>query len=937
MFNKLFKPRWQHRKVAVRIAAVNELAPDDPVLREVAANDGEPSVRRHALRRITDLSALAKLYREDPDESVREGAGKRLKRLLAAEEEGAPEASLRQGMMLELGEEELLAYVLQHAPEAELRHAALAQITRPALLAQTALGDRSGELRLAALERIDRVPTLERLAREAKGKDKRVARRARERLEALRAESERPERQRAICEGVEALVAQGAVDLVACDRLKREWHDLLPAASEALAQRYAAACDAFAGAQAQLQAEAALTARQRELCERSEQLQQEVEGSEADLIGMDSAITLLQRAWQGLEEEGAALSPSLAERFHGALAATERRRSERLRQRQEQARLQAIIDELEALPETAPAPKRLEQIEQAWRAADGEQALRHTAALRSHYAQALQRAQQHLARQGEECRALQQEVTTLLGELEGALEEGQLKLAASCHDKARERINRLQSLGGRVGDAQQKRLHQAAARLRELRDWRRFGTDRAREQLLEELDALQKKPLAPLKQAEAVKGVRERWRQLDRKGGPAAEELWQAFDEAAEAAYTPCRAYFEEQQQQRAAHLEARRRFLDEIEQFLHGAEAEDAHALEQRLQQAKKRWPKLGGVEHREWRAVNDRFRRLIEAGEQRLEPRREQEKVRREGLIAKVERLADEPDLEKALSDTKAAQAAWRPEVSAHRHVEQALWRRFKAACDAIYARQRQQSQARRAAEQEAHARLERLCGEIEGLVAGLDESSLPRARGRLAELQAEWEASRGSKGLGKRYAAACAAFRQAEEGIRQRQADAERQHLLEKIGLCEGLEAQLFNSTAAGQDENRWQALPPLQHAALEQALTARYRRALAALEQGGATLEGERAAAVENLAQRQALCLELELLADIDSPAAFAEERMALQVEMLAGAMTGQLSAAERQTLLQQRLAEYLALGPVPEEEQGALLQRLQAVLNSAALL
>ena len=87
MFKKIFRPKWQHRKAQVRLAALRELAVTDPILLQMAREDNEPSVRQQALRRIGDLQSLFLLLADERDMAVREACNKRLKRLLAGQEE----------------------------------------------------------------------------------------------------------------------------------------------------------------------------------------------------------------------------------------------------------------------------------------------------------------------------------------------------------------------------------------------------------------------------------------------------------------------------------------------------------------------------------------------------------------------------------------------------------------------------------------------------------------------------------------------------------------------------------------------------------------------------------------------------------------------------------------------------------------------------------
>lgn len=938
MLSKIFKPKWQHRNADVRIAALGELDADDPVLLEVAGSDDEPKVRCHALRRIDDLPALIALLGREHNEDVRECVRKRLKCLFAGEGAASQAPSTRRQLLPQVDDEEVLGYVLRHAVEIELRHAALSIVSRPSMLAEVALADPSGDLRLAAVERIERDATLERVARQAKGKDKRVARRARERLESMRMESERPRRQQAICEELEQLVVQGGVDLVAFGRLQKAWQAVLPAVDE-LGQRFEAACRAFDECQSKLKAEAALTARQRELCERIEELRRTIEQETGDLNGMDSAITLLQRAWQGLEEEGAALNPSLVERFHHALQATEQRRREKLAQGEVRNRLQAVVERLQDLKPGFDAAT-LKAIEAQWREAGGNDTHPSLAELQGKYKQLQQQLRRRLEAQGEERKQLSAEVDELLAQLMGALDEGQLQQAVSAHDKLRDRHERLRGQGGELSSGQQRLLHKAAGRLNELRDWRRFGTHQAREALLEQAQALASSSLEPLKLAEEVKRLRNEWRRLDRKDGPAGEARWQAFDQAMETAYAPCADYYEKQQQERHAHTEAREQLLSEIERHYEETDWENADwaAVEKWVHQQRKRWHKQGGVEPRVWRDLNQRFNKLLGRYEAHLGPLRESEKARREALIHRVEQLLEEPDLAQALTETKAAQAAWRPLVSSASRVEQGLWRRFKSACDAVFARQREQARVQRAAQHDEQAKLEQVCEEIASLASALSSENLSEGRTRLAELKAHWlEAQtsgvRRNKALMSRFDAAQSAFAGAEAAIEKRRDEAEQRLLLQKANACDALDALLFTADRTAEPERiaSWESLPPLRDSQLERILAERFERTRAALAAGGEEAEVLTAAAGDNLAQRRKLYLQLELLSGIESPAAFAEERLAVQVAMLPGAMTGKMSADERGEKAKQLLVELLATGPVAAEAHAECRERLQAVL------
>jgi len=559
--------------------------------------------------------------------------------------------------------------------------------------------------------------------------------------------------------------------------------------------------------------------------------------------------------------------------------------------------------------------------------------------LHERFTSLLQQAHRALAEHDQVAQVLQQEYGQLLAQMETELGEGRVQQASVCRDKLGDREKKLSALGYRPSIQQQRRSKLANARLRELRDWRRFGTDNAREELLQRMHELASAPLEPLKQAEAIKGLRAAWKQLDKRDGIPAETLWQAFDEAAEAAYAPCREYYEAQANQRGQNVAARRQFLEELERDFDAVDWQQADwaAQEQRVQRAKKNWPRLGGVERNDWEALNARFKLCLAAFERQLSSRRESEKRRREALIDQLEALVDEPDLAKALAATREAQATWRPDVSCSQRVEQGMWRRFKAACDAVYERQRARADEQRRHEQEQVSELQRLCEQAEALAEEAREQP-EGVRRRLDELRQQWRDStaklpRRSKALQQRFDAAIRAISEAGEALARGKQAAAQTALLKKASLCDALEAQLFGPAQAAQYEalvSAWQELDALPDTALEQALAERFARALELLSSGG-DASALTALAQENLQRRQGLCLQLEILCGVESPAAFTEERLAMQVQLLAGAMTGQLRGDERPGQLRQLLEQYCRIGPVPPAQSDALQARLEAVL------
>ena len=239
----LFKPKWQDKDAAIRRAAV---AADHDVelleaLPRLVREDPDAAVRLAALKRLNDYENWRERSTGDADRSVRDTCRQTYIALLCAATSQPPLA--RRIAELDTLAPEELERVATTSLDRDLRSAALAQVSKPAVLADRAVADPDAALRLAALERIAEPNLLERIAEKARKTDKNVARRARERLEAMRIAAGDTtaiaERARALCERVDALMriplATATSELESIDA---EWMGLGSSIPAELSARY---------------------------------------------------------------------------------------------------------------------------------------------------------------------------------------------------------------------------------------------------------------------------------------------------------------------------------------------------------------------------------------------------------------------------------------------------------------------------------------------------------------------------------------------------------------------------------------------------------------------------------------------------------------------------------------------------------------------------
>jgi hypothetical protein len=169
------KPRWQHHKPEVRLAAIDEVE-DPAILLEVLRTDQDPGVRARALSRIEASETLDGLIDEPPDSmtaELREQArAQRLRQLLTAE-----------GKLPDSASDATLLRITYLADDPDLIESAIDHIEALGTRMDIAAGHPAARARLAAARSVDHIESLQTLMQQTKHKDKAVFRHCRERVD----------------------------------------------------------------------------------------------------------------------------------------------------------------------------------------------------------------------------------------------------------------------------------------------------------------------------------------------------------------------------------------------------------------------------------------------------------------------------------------------------------------------------------------------------------------------------------------------------------------------------------------------------------------------------------------------------------------------------------------------------------------------------------
>lgn len=516
----------------------------------------------------------------------------------------------------------------------------------------------------------------------------------------------------------------------------------------------------------------------------------------------------------------------------------------------------------------------------------------------------------------------------LVEAMEAALAQGQLHIAAE-HDKTLK-----ESKTGRLSPTQAERLAHVRADLKRLSDWARWGGNVSREELVHAVESLPAEGLGMSELAKKVGSMRERWKALDGISGAAPKSLWEKFDAACTAAYAPAAAHFKHLADERHANAAKAQQLVDEANALIAkdmaqleaagGAQADreeaasgnlphthDWRTLASSTQRLRQAWSRLGTIDRKDKKRLDAAFSKAMDALMAPLDSQRKIEVARREQLIEEVGKLNP---LDRHTIDTlRRLQESWQGHARAlplERKTEQALWQKFRAACDQIFAKRKEHAHA---ADHERKAHLharEAICAGLESATFEGDDKAVLAAIGKaLKDAAAAWHASgvvprASEQKIDQRYRAAVGALQSQADAIRKRAGAAQANALREKLRLVQALESALGEDgeiDSAGWN-SRWQALAALP-ADQERTLRTRFDAALKAAGEG-ATARSAYAGQLEiNRPRLLSEVLRLEIVAGIDSGAEFAKDRLKMQVEVLQSSLkSGQKPASHAAQLL-----------------------------------
>lgn len=949
MFKSLFKPKWQHAKPDVRIAAISQFRSDDPeqqrILEQMARNDAVPAVRIAALQRLQHIDTLVGIIQNERDGDTRQKAQSHLLTLLGPDAELTPAIS---AFLASLGPERLLP-LLERTRNQAFGERILAGIADQTTLASLATRLPLAVLRQSAAQRVEEPALLDELLKSARGKDKSVYRIVKDKLDLIhqeqQAEVSAGQKISDLCTALEAhaRLPMDPLYVAKFEHLQKQWQRSASQATADQQQRYQRAC---AQCRAQIEENAVEASKlQEEAQKRRQAIQERVAACEqleeafkqlsfnAVLESDDTPAlaALLKTQKVRWEEASTVVEPQADERkrFQKIYAVLENLLSaaQQLQKRADAIRQSAMAlleSDVHKMHELIALKKALDEVSESirWPAEVRlpevldmrQRALEHFAALHD----TLQKAEQAALQRVDEG------VKLLLKEIE----RGNLKAA---NNALRDCQQQVKLLPMNRAQTYQRQLRELTIKVNELRDWQGFATLPKKEALCESMEALVGAELDPQALANRVKRLQDEWRMLGSSDAERTQKLWERFSTAADKAYEPCREYFEKLSQVRETNLAAREAICQQLDEYLHQTDWTkiDWRAAREIFELAKQEWRNHSPVERKAGKDLQNRFNSLLQELQTRIESEFEKNAQARRALIAEAESLLDASDLHGAIEKAKQLQRQWKDTGMVTPREDGKLWKQFRAACDGLFSR-RDQQRADAQAERDRHlSDAEAICDQIEKLAesAGFDSQS---ANEQFQQLQEQFDQlgplpKEQVESVRKRYRAVSDHFRQNLSHAQIRNRSRRFDSLWQVAEWFDDQEAHLL----AGETVSLGGGLPvsdPLPGNAEQVALSR--LKALQSIDPAAAN----HALLAENAEKLRELCLRLEIGAGVDSPAEDKEYRMQFQIARFnkgAGQRDSRLSPAE---LLEQLQIEWLGIGPVSAAERQRYANRFRRVVQ-----
>jgi len=459
----------------------------------------------------------------------------------------------------------------------------------------------------------------------------------------------------------------------------------------------------------------------------------------------------------------------------------------------------------------------------------------------------------------------------------------------------------------------QRDFDNVSKQMAEISDWEHYIATPRKQQLLSDITTLVTTPMDnPNEQADKVKEYRKIWNSLGHADENVDQELNKQFNLTCEQAFAPCRLFYAEQEKLREQHLVTRNQIIlqakqlaDSIKENQIEADAEvvtiDFKALDGQLNKLQKRWQQAGEVDRQRYQKLHRQFKNTLQPIIKAIKDFNDANGASKQALIDVAEQQLALEDIPQAIDTVKKLQQQWREIGFAGTHQESTLWKKFRLINDKVFSKRDEYKSTQQTEIALLATKFNQTLAQIK---AELLDSQLAHSKAQAEQLLSEVIRN---KPVIKSVVTAIESFIQNvtnKIAVQDNKADKENWrslfYLLSKLAQDE---SDISLETLLENNADDYQNLTSFWQKRLQDQLTLN---------------------AQANVKEREIKTLEIEILAQVESPKEYADQRLAVQVSLMQQQMLSGVGID-----LSQSLINWLRIGKLTHSDS-VLLERLSKI-------
>jgi len=959
IFQNLFSPKWKSKNSETRKNALIALAIEEnqTIFETIVSSDDVSDIRLLALKRISRVEQIEHIAENNSDQKTRELANKLLHEFLAGTSHSSVIKAITEQERIDkislCNEQICIEFVAQNGASSEIRAIAIAKVSREALLGDLVIKEANRNIRLTIAEKITQKSTLERVLKAIKNKDKQISKVIKTKLDDIIAAELRPkqllDKQKSLCLSMEQIGKKGLWerDKIQFDQLTTQWAKLANSDVLDLQNRFTNASQIFsknykdylARNAERLQQEAALQPLREEKESLLKQLTQLLslvsEQSVSSVDELKNSVQSLNKQWKVLESLPSDLETEYESQYRDISRNIKNHLSGIQNANRTQSTLSSVQTDVEFILKKPSrlSEEKINQLNSKLASIDSND--ENISEKLDTVKNLLVKASTVLAQSVKKSNELYKKTKTLIDDLYEKIENGQISEANSNQKTIISNIKQLERFGHKQLTAIKSQSTETSNKLFELNKWRSWANTPQKQRLVEEMEALVDADIDPKEIAFMVSNARKQWQKLGPSERETSKTLWERFNKACDSAYKPCKTVFANEAKIRNENFSKRIDFLNDLETFVSQENWQPVNwgKVENLFQQSRNEWNNLGTIDKSKRKALNTRFNNAHNNLKAHLIKEWDRNLVIKQEIVKNALLAVTEENLDDAINTAKKLQQQWKSTGRIQRHQETELWTKFRGSCDEIFARRDALKQQQKSDELDNENSKLSLCENLEQLCSA-PITQISKNVEKVFALKKQISALPASNNkldndIKSRIDSALKTLDFRRESATRIDQIHLLQKLKQKIELVQQLEQLLEKEESINWETTteKFGSLDPIVDDNLSSAINQRYD-ALKDTSNWSQFAES----VSSNLKTIQNSTIQLEIIAEVDTPAASAPDRLKIQTERLANKLNHRQDENQWEAFIQAE-TNWLLTGPLPSTELADFRSRHSIVIDA----